>query len=69
MFLFPSFQSAPPGTQLHKLRKQLIITKNVDKAIQDIIQGENAAFTSEHIINFIIHMIFSRVSFLYSFVI
>ncbi|XP_042892142.1 glutamate [NMDA] receptor subunit 1-like [Penaeus japonicus] len=60
--LMQTIMSAPPGTQLHKLRKQLIITKNVDKAIQDIIRGENAAFTSEHIINFIIHMTFSRMN-------
>ncbi|XP_037803396.1 glutamate receptor-like [Penaeus monodon] len=52
--------SAPPGSQLHKLHKQLLITNNVDKAVQGIIDGKVAVFSSEHLLNFVIHLTFSR---------
>lgn len=61
-----SFQSAPSGTQLHNLHRQLSISKHIEKTIQGILDGQHAVFSSEHILNFVIHLTFSRVSFSYA---
>ncbi|XP_063600697.1 glutamate receptor ionotropic, kainate glr-3-like [Penaeus indicus] len=52
--------SAPPGSQLHKLHKQLRVSNNVERVVQGIMDGQFAVFSSEHILNFVIHLTFSR---------
>ncbi|XP_069955498.1 glutamate receptor-like isoform X2 [Cherax quadricarinatus] len=57
--LLTDILAAEPGSQLHRLRKQMITHSNVKKTELDVLQGKYASFSSRLAVLSSIHNIFS----------